>query len=196
MEASLATLLSLARLTLHNPREGAARVLALALPIPARWAALALMAVLSTLLIHLTFAMQPADILGFFGEALTSPLRMAMLQAVFMLVSVVAIYQIGRWRGGRGRFEDALILVVWLQFLLLGLQTAQLLVSLVLPLLADLIGLATLALFFWWLTNFVAELHGFKSLVLVFVGVLVTLVFMVLVLAFVLAIFLAPQAGV
>lgn len=196
MEASLATLLSLARLTLHNPREGAARVMALALPMQTRWAALVLMAVLSTLLLHLTFAMQPADIKALFGEALASPLRMAMLQAVFMLVSVVAIYQIGRWRGGRGRFEDALILVVWLQFLLLGLQAAQLLASLVAPLLADLIGLATLALFFWWLTNFVAELHGFKSLVLVFVGVVLTLVFLVLVLAFVLAIFLEPQVGV
>ncbi|NCM97616.1 MAG: YIP1 family protein, partial [Rhodobacterales bacterium] len=88
-----------------------------------------------------------------------------------------------------GRFDEALILVVWLQFVLLGLQAVQLVAYAVAPLLADLIGLATVALFFWLLTNFVAELHGFKSLGLVFVGVLATLVVMVLGLAFGLALF-------
>jgi len=189
LNQTLFTLLALARLSLKRPRDGARQVIALRLPPAVGWLGLGLAAVLSTLLVHLSFAMQPADVQSFFAAAIASPLRTALLQAGFMVVAVVAVYRVGRWRGGHGSFDGALILVVWLQFLLLGLQAVQLVAYAVAPLLADLIGLATVALFFWLLTNFVAELHGFNSLGLVFVGVLATLVVMVLGLAFGLALF-------
>ena len=189
MNQTLFTLLALARLSLKRPRDGARQVIALRLPPAVGWLGLGLAAVLSTLMVHLSFAMQPADVQSFFAAAIASPLRTALLQAGFMVVAVVAVYRVGRWRGGHGRFDDALILVVWLQFVLLGLQAVQLVAYAVAPLLADLIGLATVALFFWLLTNFIAELHGFRSLGLVFVGVLATLVVMVLGLAFGLALF-------
>ena len=189
MNQTLFTLLALARLSLKRPRDGARQVIALRLPPSVGWLGLGLAAVLSTLMVHLSFAMQPADVQSFFAATIASPLRTALLQGGFMGVAVVAVYRVGRWRGGHGRFDDALILVVWLQFVLLGLQAVQLVAYAVAPLLADLIGLATVALFFWLLTNFVAELHGFKSLGLVFVGVLATLVVMVLGLAFGLALF-------
>ena len=189
MNQTLVTLLALARLSLKRPRDGARQVIALRLPPSVGWLGLGLAAVLSTLMVHLSFAMQPADVQSFFAAAIASPLRTALLQAGFMVVAVVAVYRVGRWRGGHGSFDGALILVVWLQFLLLGLQAVQLVAYAVAPLLADLIGLATVALFFWLLTNFVAELHGFNSLGLVFVGVLATLVVMVLGLAFGLALF-------
>ncbi|MDP3961733.1 MAG: Yip1 family protein [Pseudorhodobacter sp.] len=189
MNQTLATLLALARLSLKHPRDGARQVIARHLPRSVGWLGLGLAAVLSTLLVHLSFAMQPADVKSFFAATIASPLRTALLQAGFMGVAVAAVTSIGRWRGGHGSFDGALILVVWLQFLLLGLQAVQLVAYAVAPLLADLIGLATVALFFWLLTNFIAELHGFKSLGLVFVGVLATLVVMVLGLAFGLALF-------
>jgi len=183
-------MLAVARLSLKRPGEGARQVIALRLPPAVGWLGLGLTAVLSTLLVHLSFAMQPADVQSFFAAAIASPLRTALLQAGFMVVAVAAVTSIGRWCGGHGSFDGALILVVWLQFLLLGLQAVQLVAYAVAPLLADLIGLATVALFFWLLTNFIAELHGFRSLGLVFVGVLATLVVMVLGLAFGLALFM------
>lgn len=195
MEFGLATLLALARLTARQPRRGAAQIIALHLSRKVRWLAFGLMVVLSTFLVHFSFSIQPVDIQDFFGATMASPLRTAFLQAGFMLVSVAAIYQIGRWRGGYGRFDDALVLVVWLQTLLLGLQAVQLMLYAVVPLLADLLGLATLALFFWWLTNFVAELHGFRSLGLVFVAIIATMLVLVVALAFGLALVLAPPAG-
>lgn len=187
MNQTLATLLALARLSLKRPRDGARQVIALHLPAPVGWLALGLAAVLSTLLMHLSFAMQPADVQSFFAETIASPLRTVVLQAGFMAGAVVAVHRIGRWRGGHGTFADALILVVWLQFLLLGLQVVHLAAYTVAPLLADLIGLATVALFFWLLTNFIAELHGFRSLGWVLVGVLATMAVMVFGLAFALA---------
>lgn len=97
-----------------------------------------------------------------------------------------AIHAVGRAFGGRGRFEDALILVVWLHAVGFVLQLAQLAILLILPPLAQLVVLAGIALLFWLLTGFVAELHGFVSRVQVFVMILVTLLALSFALALVL----------
>ena len=56
--------------------------------------------------------------------------------------------------------------------------------------------LAGLALFFWLLTNFVAELHGFDSLSKTFFGILVVLAVPILLLGFGLALVIAVTVGV
>ena len=80
-----------------------------------------------------------------------------------------------------------LLLMAWLQFILLCLQVLQLVTQVLLPPLSELLGLVGLALFFWLLTNFIAELHGFGSLVKTFVAVLICLVLAAFLLAFVVA---------
>ena len=60
--------------------------------------------------------------------------------------------------------------MIWLQFIMALLQAVQLVAVLILPLLAALLGLVGLGLFFWLLTGFVAELHGFRSPMQVFAG--------------------------
>ncbi|EEW26366.1 YIP1 family protein [Rhodobacter ferrooxidans] len=189
MDASIELLRDLVVQSFRAPRQAAARIIALNLPMAARWVGLGLMAVVSALLVHLSFSIQPAEVKDFFVEAMASPLRTAWMQAVFMLVAVALIHRIGAWRGGHGSFADALVLVAWLQFLLLLLQGLQLLAFAVLPLLADLVGLATLGLFFWLLSNFVAELHGFRSPLVVFVGILLSVFAAVLVLTLLLTFF-------
>lgn len=187
MNVTLTDLLRLARFTVQRPREGAARVMALNLPIGARWVALGLMVVISTLLVHLSFSLQPAEVRQFFEEAMGRPIQTALLQGGILVISVFVIHGAGRMASGHGRFEDALILVAWLQFILLCLQAVQLVAQLLLPPLADLIGLVGLGLFLWLLTNFVAELHGFSSLPMVFVGIVISFVVLVILLSVVLA---------
>jgi hypothetical protein len=53
-----------------------------------------------------------------------------------------------------------------------------------------------LVLFFWLLTNFVAELHGFASLAKTFFGILVALAVLILLLGFGLALVIAMTMGV
>ncbi|MDZ4095892.1 MAG: YIP1 family protein [Paracoccaceae bacterium] len=187
MDVSLSGLLDLARFTVRRPREGAAKVLSLDLPIGARWGALGLMAVISALLVHFSFNMQSADIKEYFEQVMGRPIGTALLQGVVLVISVFLIHFGGRLVGGRGRFEDAVVLVAWLQFILLCLQVVQLAVQMLAPPVADLIGLGGLGLFLWLLTNFVAELHGFSSLLRVFGGIVITFVVMVMVLSLVLA---------
>lgn len=195
MSLTLDTLAGLMRLTLRSPRRGAAAVLAMKLPTPARWVAFWLMVVGSALGVHLSFVLQPAELQEVVGHLMSSPFRTALMQGVVMLVSVIAMAQVGRWFGGRGRFDDALILAAWLQAILLALQVVQLVALLILPPLADLLGLVALFLMFWLLTEFVAELHGFRSAVLVFIGILVTAVVLLFGVAFVLALTMGPLSG-
>lgn len=49
-------------------------------------------------------------------------------------------------------------------------QTAELLVMLIVPPLGAVLVLAVLAWFVWIVVNAVAELHGFRNLILVFLG--------------------------
>lgn len=195
MSLTLDTLAGLMRLTLRSPRRGAAAVLAMKLPTPARWVAFWLMVVGSALGVHLSFVLQPAELQEVVGHLMSSPFRTALMQGMVMLVSVIAMAQVGRWFGGRGRFDDALILAAWLQAILLALQVVQLVALLILPPLADLLGLVALFLMFWLLTEFVAELHGFRSAVLVFIGILVTAVVLLFGVAFVLALTMGPLPG-
>ncbi|MFN4153390.1 MAG: Yip1 family protein [Paracoccaceae bacterium] len=191
MDLSLSTLLSLARFTVQNPREGARMVMKANLPMMARWVALALMAVISAILAHLAFALMPVEVRQSMAGAMSSPLTSAVMQGGLMLASVFVIHWVGRWRGGTGQFEDALILMIWLQFILLILQVVQIVTQVILPPASVLVGYASVAIFMWLLSNFVAELHGFKSVLMTLLGVLLTLVAV----GFVLAIFLIPFMG-
>jgi hypothetical protein len=54
------------------------------------------------------------------------------------------------------------------------LQLAQLVVDMISPVMAGIIGLGGFVLFLWLMTAFIAELHGFRSRGLVFVGMVVS----------------------
>jgi hypothetical protein len=157
MDLSLSSLLQMARDSVQNPREGARAVLRLNPPRQARWTGLILMAVMSTVLTNLSVLMMPLEDQAMMGAFATSPLRMVVIQVAVLLIMVQAVYHVGRWRGGQGSFADALLLVGWLQFILLVLQVAQIVLQVVLPPLAEILGLLGLILFLWLLTGFVDD---------------------------------------
>ena len=113
--------------------------------------------------------------------------------AALLVVMVFAIHWVGRALGGRGSLEESILLVSWLQFIMVCLQVVQTLSLLVLPVVASLLGVVGLVLFLWLLTNFVAVLHGFKSLAQVFVMILVSAFGLVFVATIVLSILGVPM---
>ena len=188
MDTSLSALMGLLRLTLSDPRGAARRVMALPLPLGARWQALALVIVLSML-----FGQAAALMLA--GEGVDAT-ALGLIQAAALLTLVYAVYIVGRLMGGRGVFEDGLILVAWLQGVMVAVQLAQIVALLILPPLTGLLGFLGFALFLWLLTNFVAELHGFSSLGRVFGMILLTLFGVAIVLAIVLQMLgITPPGG-
>ncbi len=184
-------LLAEARNSLRDPRGAARRIIALDPPMQARWIGLALMAVGSAILTHFSLVLIPEADRDAMMQFMVSPVRTALLQAALLLMIVQMVYWMGRARGGVGNFPDALLVMVWLQFLMLVVQTIQLVVMVLLPPLAALVNIASFAIFVWLFTNFVAELHGFRSLLAVFGGI----VFGAILLAFGLAILLLLLTG-
>ena len=172
MDLSVTAVLNLARFSVQSPRLAARQILAMAIPDTARWLLFLLVISASALLTHVGFALLPAADRAFMETAMSSPLRTALLQAGFLLIAVVAVHRVGRWQGGIGSFADSLLLVGWLQFILLCLQLGQIIALLILPLLAEIIGIAGLVLSFWLLTQFILELHGFQSAWKVFLSIL------------------------
>jgi hypothetical protein len=172
---SLGTLLRLARDTVSNPREGATTVLSFAPERQALWLMFALVIVLSLLLREFVtlFAGIPAD--GpIRGPMQSSALILGLMMGGFLYITIHAVHRIGGFFGGTGSFEDSALLVIWLQFILICIQVIQIATLFVLPPLAGLITIIAIALYIWLLVNFIAVLHGFTSLGLVFVATLLS----------------------
>lgn len=197
MDVTPALLMRLVVDTLRAPRKGAATMLGFGFAPVVGWMALLLMAVASTVLTHISFAMMPADAREVWDAAMGSPIRTAMLQWVVLLISVHAIHKVGRKMGGTGSLDGAVVLVAWLQFILLCVQIAQLVTQALVPPLSDMLGILGLVMFLWLMTNFVAELHKFSSLALTFFGIFLTILAASVVLAIIFALLLgAPATGV
>lgn len=183
MTLSLNSILQMVWRTVLNPREGAEEVLALGVPRQALWTLLFLVVVLSIMLGQISnllmTQMSDTPLTGL----LANPVATGLIQLALLVVAVYAIYAVGRAFGGTGSFNEALLLVSWLQFIMVCIQVVQTAFMVILPPFAALVGVAGLFLFLWLLTNFVAVIHGFHSLGQVFVMILVS--------TFVLAFFLS-----
>lgn len=164
----------LMRQTFSDPKGAARRLIALELPPPVLWQALALVVVLSALAAQVS-----ALVLSGAGQGLLpfaeSPLLVGLIQGGILVIMVFAIHWIGSSFGGIGRLEDSVAAVAWLQFLLVCLQVVQLVVGFVSPALSGLVGLAGIVFFFWLLTQFVMAVHAFESAAMVFVMIVVSL---------------------
>lgn len=169
--------------TLTAPRSAAERLLAMRLPAQAVWLGLALVSVLAFLLMRLTVLAVAAD--GGTGAApsgllWTNPFAGVATQAALITVTALAVAASGRPGGGKGRFDQALLLVVWLEFVLALVAALQVVALALVPPAGALLSLLSLPLFLWLLVQFTAALHRADNLL----GVLAGLVLAFLALAF------------
>ncbi len=181
----------LARLSITDPEKGAAAMLSLNPPMAARWLLMGFSVTLGVVLAYLL------PVLAGRGAELPAPFIAAGVQGGMNIAAVVLATTVGRMFGGRGRFEDALLLVGWLQLLMAVVQLVQLVAMVVLPSLAGLVMVAAVALFFWLLSGFVCTLHGFQSRFMVLLGTLGTLFVAAFVMSFILILlgFELPELG-
>ncbi|MCC6209189.1 MAG: YIP1 family protein [Gammaproteobacteria bacterium] len=187
----LRDLFPLARDSVADPRGGLRRLTALDLDRGTLWLALAAVTATGVLMTELMLRLlqrQGLEPMFTFG---TLPLTTAALEFVMLSILVFAIFWIGRMLGGSGSLDHAILAMVWLQFIMACLQALQLLAMVTLPFLAGVLGLAGVALFFWLLTGFVAELHGFRSRPRVFAGIIIALLALATI-----AVFLLTLSGV
>ena len=167
-------LLLAARDTVIDARSAAQRVIALRLPLGTGVLALLLTSVLAALLAGLTFQVSGLGGDDAMSVLFGSPFSIALIQIGVQGSATVLIHVIGRLFGGRGQLSDAVALMAWLEAVLLLAQLAQLLLIGLVPVLAEMLGLLGMGLFLWLLTAFTAELHGFRALGRVFLGIILT----------------------
>ncbi|MBV0912230.1 Yip1 family protein [Anianabacter salinae] len=160
--------------SIPNPQQGLRAVFSLGLGRAEAWQALILMVVVSTLLGEATAALLPVSA-SIAGPLLATPLLAFVVQLCLLVVAVFAIFWIGRAMGGTGAFEDAVLTVAWLQFILVMLQLAQIAALVVFPPVAAWLGILGIGLFFWLVTHFTAALHGFTQPGKVFLMVVVSM---------------------
>lgn len=169
-----AALFGLVLATLRTPRPTLRRLLALELPTDVLWTALFAIATAAVLLGQVTALVLVPGEETIDSVFLAAPLLMAGIQAVVLVITVFAMHHIGRLMGGAGRLQHSLAALVWLQFVMLAVQIVQTAALLLSPFLAEVITLAGLGILLWLFTAFVAEVHGFRNLALVFVSILVS----------------------
>jgi len=91
--------------------------------------------------------------------------------AVFFL-SVLAVFIVGRAFGGTGGFDDALQLMLWLQFVMLLFAIVELPISLMGQQISGVFDMVSAFYVTWMTVHFITVLHGFRSLWLVFAGLM------------------------
>lgn len=183
----LLDLFPLARDTVSDPRAGFRRLMQMDFDRQTLWLALGAVTVVGVFLAEVMLALlrrQGLEPMFSFG---TPPLATAAIEFAALSVMAYAITWFGRVLGGTGRLEDAILAVVWLQFIMACLQVVQLVAMLTLPFVAGLLGLFGVGLFFWLFTGFVAEMHGFRSRPRVFAGIVIAALALAIVLIFLLA---------
>lgn len=172
--------------TLRSPREAARRLIALDPPMEARWIGLLLVSVLALMETRLGSLVLPLDDQPPIFALAADPVLGVPFQVLSQLVIATAIASIGRIFGGAGSFADALLLIVWLEFMLVLAQAVQLVALVLVPPVGLLVAFVAIGLLIWLLVQFTAALHGFTNLALVGIGIVVSFLVIITVLSMVL----------
>lgn len=188
-----ARLAALTGLSLQDPRQAARDLLSAQVPVGAAAAGLVLVAILSTLMTFVQVLRDPEPLPPFLALMVASPLRLALSEVALTCLSVVLIHRVGRGFGGQGSLADALRVTVWVEGIMLAPQALQLGLGLVSADLAGIVGLASLGLYIWLITSFIAVLHGFSSRPMVFLGMMATSLATGIVIALAMLALLGPE---
>ncbi len=172
MEFSFPYVKSLIVKSFQDPRSAMAEVVSLQLPRQTLWLLFALACAASVILSYVTGFFLPRPDLPE-GTLVFEPspfflfgLLLASQGVLLFLGTVVA----GRMAGGQGSFDDVLSLVIFQQVILFALNVIQLIIALIIPDGAALFGIGAMIIMVWQLCHFMAQIHGFKSAVFVFMG--------------------------
>lgn len=160
--------------TVKDPAGTFARLRAMELASSTRWMVLVLSIGLSVILTWIGAMLMPAgNMIGAAG-LLAQPLVLATAEFLGIVIATTLLTVVGRMFGGAGNFDDALLAFAWIQVVLLFLQAAQVLLLVLFPIVATLLGTASLGLFFYLLVSLTKAVHGFSNTLMVVLGIIGT----------------------
>ena len=161
--------------TLTQPAGAAAELIELGLKRDALWLGLILAAVLNALFFSVSFyaappmplegmsaeeAAQLEFVLGFFG----SPMRVALVLGVSLVMSVFAFFLAGKFLGGQASLTDVLVVVTWWQFVGLGMSVVIMAVGALSVVLASTLSMAGNVWLLFALIGLLTGAHRFETM--------------------------------
>ena len=152
------TLYAQAMRAFREPRGAAADLISLGIPREALVPGLFLVVAISVILNTVSEILAPNPFIE------VQPFQMAMMLMLVLLVFSFATAKTGQMIGGLGSFQDALLLMVFLQALFIPAVVLQILIFLVSPGLAGAFIVAVMIFLTWMHINFIAALHSFPNL--------------------------------
>ncbi|KAA9009291.1 Yip1 family protein [Histidinibacterium aquaticum] len=158
---------SLARLlmeTVRQPREVARFIIGQGYSREVLWMGLVLVTLISVLLVAVFSVLLPPPPPEAPERIVLTPLTYATILGGSLVITVFALHYTGLMLGGEGRLEDTLALMVWLQFLLVVLQAAQVVLAIALPALGAYAAIVSVGIALWVLVHFINEAQRFESL--------------------------------
>lgn len=183
---TIETLVNTARLSLRHPRDGLRVVLGWQLSLRDSALALTLMAVLSAVLISLIIGPMPPELDPVSVAMLTNPVYLAAVQLLGLGMISLCLHLLGRMTKGGGTFPEAVAMMAWLEALMIAISAVQSIALLLVPPLGLLLVPAGMVFSLWLMTSFVAELHGYTSMLMTLLGVAASFVAAVFAMIFVL----------
>ncbi len=161
--AMLQQLLSLVRTSVREPRAGARQVLDLQPSNVELAQATALVIIMSTVLSNIASLFASSEE-GQTAWMATQPLQSLLIPALIVAITVLGTYLVGRLFGGKGSLTETVAIIVWLQFVMLFCELAQVVTILLLgQLMATIVIAISVVLYFWLFSGFICVLHGFAS---------------------------------
>lgn len=158
-------------LTLRNPREGAAQVIAMNLPVQALWMMLTVISIISSLALSVTLqaALSTPELneqVRLYFETIpgsNAPLLFAVIRLAQVVILVYVLFWVGRAMGGLGRLGDVLAVMTLLQIVSFLVLTVLFLLGLVISVLPSL-GVLVFMIWLLWATIGVLDVaHGFGN---------------------------------
>lgn len=151
-------LISIAREAYRDPREAAVRLLSLGVPSPAIWPAFGVIVLVSVLIGGISDLAAPTAP----GVAVSYFIMAVLLGSIFLSFAV-GVWRIGRSFGGKGTFEESMLVAIFFQGILLPFQVIQLVLAILVPGLAGIYAIGLLFYGIWINVKFIDALHGFAS---------------------------------
>lgn len=161
-------------LTFRSPTQVVHALRAMNLPMASRWLVLILAVSLSAILAWLSTKLFPVDLDTAFTRMTAQPMVIASAQFVIVVLTAWLMASVGRAFGGTGDFPDALLLVTWIEFVLLVIQSAQVIMMILFPAIGALLSLLAVVVFVGLFVLFTKALHGFQSTAKVVFGIVGT----------------------
>ncbi|MGX9353978.1 Yip1 family protein [Roseobacteraceae bacterium S113] len=162
MNFTVQGILEMVARSLRDPQAVARELMGMGIPDKVRWPGLVAVVLVGTLLSGVLNMLAPAQ--GPFAAVMESPFRSAFFSFAIVAFLIFGLHWAGQMFGGQGRLADMVLVMTWFQVVTLVLQLGVIVLTLVLPPLAVLAGLALVVLSVWLSVAFVDTVHGFDNL--------------------------------